>query len=68
MDLYVFEATLVYKTSSRTVRAVTQRSPVLSGKARKKILVQIPAPSLRTMHACGTQTDRQTCRQKTHMK
>ena len=31
-----FEASLVYKVSSRTARTVTQRNPVLKKKAKRK--------------------------------
>ena len=33
VDLCEFEASLVYRASSRTVRAVTQRNPVLKLKS-----------------------------------
>ena len=35
VDLCEFEASLVYKASSRTARAVTQRNPVLEKNGRK---------------------------------
>ena len=36
MDLCELEASLVYKASSRTARAVTQRNPVSKSKKRNK--------------------------------
>ena len=35
-DIYKFEASLVYKESSRTTRAVTQRNHALKNQANKK--------------------------------
>ena len=41
VDLCEFEASLVYRASSRTVRAVTQRNPVSENKQKQnpKILI-----------------------------
>ena len=36
VDLCEFKANLVYRVSSRTVRAVRQRKPVSKNKTRKK--------------------------------
>ena len=36
VDLWEFEASLVYKVSSRTARAVKQRNPVLKNKKQKQ--------------------------------
>ena len=36
MDLCEFEASLVYKMTSRTARAVTQRNPVSKNKQSKE--------------------------------
>ena len=36
VDLFEFEASLVYRTSSRTVRAVTQRNPVSKKQQQQK--------------------------------
>ena len=36
MDLFEFKASLVYKASSRTVRAVTQRNPVSEKQKQKQ--------------------------------
>ena len=36
VDLSEFEASMVYKVSSRTVRTVTQRNSVLKNKQTKK--------------------------------
>jgi hypothetical protein len=35
VDLCEFKASLVYKASSKTVRAVTQRNPVLKNKTKQ---------------------------------
>ena len=36
VDLFEFKASLVYKASSRTVRAVTQRNPVSEKQKQKR--------------------------------
>ena len=45
MGLCEFEANLVYRASSRTVRAVTQKNPVSKNKRKNsnnKIIIRIP--------------------------
>ena len=36
VDIYEFKASLVYRASSRTARAVTQRNPVSKNKTKQK--------------------------------
>ena len=38
MDLWEFEASLVYRGSSRTARTVTQRNPVSKSKTKPKTM------------------------------
>ena len=35
-DVYKFKVSLVYRVSSRTIRAVTQRTPVSKNKTKQK--------------------------------
>ena len=55
-DLCEFKSSLIYKVSSRTARAVSQRSPVLKNQRQTIYVLQSNSNQIRFWHKIDTKT------------